>query len=53
MVVTGMGLVSPVGSRLEKAWQNIREGKSGIRQIEDFDASEFSTRIAGVVTDFE
>ncbi|HUD96357.1 MAG TPA: beta-ketoacyl-ACP synthase II [Woeseiaceae bacterium] len=53
VVVTGMGIVSPVGSQLEKAWQNIREGKSGIRPIEDFDASEFSTRIAGVVTDFE
>ncbi len=48
-----MGIVSPVGSQLEKAWQNIREGVSGITPIEDFDASQFSTRIAGVVNDFE
>lgn len=48
-----MGIVSPVGSQLEKAWQNIREGVSGITPIEDFDASQFSTRIAGVVSDFE
>jgi 3-oxoacyl-[acyl-carrier-protein] synthase II len=48
-----MGIVSPVGSQLEKAWQNIREGVSGIVPIEDFDASQFSTRIAGVVSDFE
>ncbi|HEX7718174.1 MAG TPA: beta-ketoacyl synthase N-terminal-like domain-containing protein, partial [Woeseiaceae bacterium] len=53
VVVTGMGIVSPVGSQLEKAWQNIREGVSGITPIEDFDASQFSTRIAGVVSDFE
>ncbi len=48
-----MGIVSPVGSQLEKAWQNIREGVSGISSIEDFDASQFSTRIAGMVSDFE
>lgn len=48
-----MGIVSPVGSKLEKAWQNIREGVSGITPIADFDASQFSTRIAGVVSDFE
>ena len=52
VVVTGLGIVSPVGSRLEKAWQNIREGNSGIGPIEDFDASGFTTRIAGTVRDF-
>jgi 3-oxoacyl-(acyl-carrier-protein) synthase len=41
-----------VGSRIEKAWQNIREGNSGIGPIEDFDASGFTTRIAGTVRDF-
>ncbi|MGH8193855.1 MAG: beta-ketoacyl-ACP synthase II [Woeseiaceae bacterium] len=53
VVVTGMGLVSPVGSQLEHAWQNIREGRSGIGPIEHFDASRFTTRIAGAVKDFE
>lgn len=48
-----MGIVSPVGSQLEKAWQNIREGNSGIGPIEEFDASDFTTRIAGNVRDFD
>ncbi|MDZ7643645.1 MAG: beta-ketoacyl-ACP synthase II [Woeseiaceae bacterium] len=53
VVVTGMGIVSPVGSKLETAWQNICEGRSGIRTIDLFDASTFATRIAGIVPDFE
>ena len=48
-----MGIVSPVGSELEKAWRSIREGQSGISPIEDFDASDFATRIAGSVQDFD
>ena len=48
-----MGIVSPVGSQLETAWQNVREGRSGIRPIEEFDAGKFTTRIAGTVTDFD
>lgn len=52
VVVTGMGIISPVGSRIEKAWQNIREGNSGIVPIESFDTSTFATRIAGIVPDF-
>lgn len=53
VVVTGMGIVSPVGSELETAWRNIREGQSGITPIEDFDVSEFATRIAGSVQGFD
>jgi 3-oxoacyl-[acyl-carrier-protein] synthase II len=53
VVVTGMGIVSPVGSELETAWRNIREGRSGITPIEDFDASDFATRIAGSVQGFD
>ncbi len=53
VVVTGMGIVSPVGSKIEEAWTNIREGNSGIVPIEDFDTSAFSTRIAGVVRGFD
>jgi 3-oxoacyl-[acyl-carrier-protein] synthase II len=48
-----MGLVSPVGSRLEDAWENIREGRSGIGPITHFDASGFTTRISGSVRDFD
>ena len=53
VVVTGMGIVSPVGSELETAWRNIREGQSGITPIEDLDVSEFATRIAGSVQGFD
>ena len=53
VVVTGIGIVSPVGSKLETAWTNIREGRSGISPIESFDASGFATQIAGVVPDFD
>jgi 3-oxoacyl-[acyl-carrier-protein] synthase II len=48
-----MGLISPVGSQLEKAWENVREGRSGIGPIKGFDASQFSTKIAGEVRDFD
>jgi 3-oxoacyl-[acyl-carrier-protein] synthase II len=48
-----MGIVSPVGSELEAAWNNIREGQSGITAIDDFDVSEFATRIAGSVQGFD
>lgn len=53
VVVTGMGIISPVGSQIEKAWNNVREGRSGIGPIEDFDTTGFSTRIGGVVKDFD
>lgn len=54
VVVTGLGIVSPVGSQLEKAWKNITEGVSGINSIppEIFDATDFSVKIAGNVDDF-
>lgn len=53
VVITGMGIVSPVGSKLEDAWTNIREGRSGITAIDTFDAAGFATRIAGQVRDFD
>lgn len=55
VVVTGLGIVSPVGSKIKTAWDNIVAGKSGINRISPdlFDASEFSVRIAGNVTDFD
>ena len=53
VVITGMGIVSPVGSRLDDAWKNVCEGNSGISLIEDFDTSAFPTRIAGIVKDFD
>ncbi len=53
VVITGMGIVSPVGNELETAWQNICAGRSGIRAIDLFDASAFNTRIAGQVAEFD
>ncbi|MFZ1344349.1 beta-ketoacyl-ACP synthase II [Thiothrix eikelboomii] len=55
VVVTGLGIVSPVGSSLATAWDNIKAGQSGINTIspELFDASEFSVRIAGNVKGFK
>lgn len=52
IVVTGLGIVSPVGSTVDTAWKNICAGKSGISNIDAFDASEFSVRISGAVRDF-
>jgi len=53
VVVTGLGIVSPVGNDVATAWANILAGKSGIGPITHFDASTFPTRIAGEVRDFD
>ncbi len=53
VVVTGIGLLSSVGTGTEECWSAIRNGKNGIELITQFDASEFSCRIAGEVKDFD
>ena len=53
VVITGLGIVSPVGNTIESAWDNLVNGRSGIGPITRFDASEFSARIAGEVKDFD
>ncbi|HEX4480859.1 MAG TPA: beta-ketoacyl-ACP synthase II [Rudaea sp.] len=53
VVITGLGIVSPVGNDVATAWKNIVEGKSGIGPVTHFDASTFPTRIAGEVRDFD
>ncbi|MDO9282726.1 MAG: beta-ketoacyl-ACP synthase II [Methylotenera sp.] len=52
VVVTGLGVVSPVGIGVKTAWDNILAGKSGITKITKFDASAFTSTIAGEVKDF-
>jgi 3-oxoacyl-[acyl-carrier-protein] synthase II len=52
VVITGMGLVTPLGVGVEKNWRALIEGRSGIGPISRFDASDFPTRIAGEVKDF-
>jgi 3-oxoacyl-[acyl-carrier-protein] synthase II len=53
VVVTGLGIVSPVGSTVPSAWESIVSGKSGITRITRFDASSFASQIAGEVKDFD
>ena len=49
VVVTGMGMVSPLGYGVEHNWSEITAGKSGIKKIEHFDVSDISSKIAGVI----
>ncbi|MFY2508180.1 beta-ketoacyl-ACP synthase II [Vibrio pectenicida] len=53
VVVTGMGMLSPVGNTVESSWKALLEGQSGIVNIEHFDSENFSTRFAGLVKDFD
>ncbi|MFC7087964.1 beta-ketoacyl-ACP synthase II [Halomonas salifodinae] len=53
VVVTGLGLVTPVGNSVKESWDNIVAGKSGIAPIEHFDVSGFNTRFGGSVKDFD
>lgn len=52
VVVTGIGIISPLGTGIEKNWKGIIEGRSGIRRITRFDAANFPVQIAGEVPDF-
>ena len=53
MVITGLGILSPVGLTLQQNWENISNGVSGIGTITQFDASGFPCKIAGEVKDFD
>ena len=53
VVVTGMGMLSPVGNNVESSWKALLAGQSGIVDIEHFDTEHFSTRFAGLVKDFD
>jgi 3-oxoacyl-[acyl-carrier-protein] synthase II len=52
VVITGMGVVSPVGNDVDTFWNSLITGKSGIRKIDRFDTTGFATQIAGTVNDF-
>jgi 3-oxoacyl-[acyl-carrier-protein] synthase II len=52
VVITGMGVVSPIGNNIESFWGNLIEGKSGISSIDSFDVSSLKVKIAGIVRDF-
>ena len=53
VVVTGLGLVSPLGTGVEKSWSNLCSGKSGIDLITRFDTEDFAVKIAAEVKDFD
>ncbi|MBV8280413.1 MAG: hypothetical protein JO170_34835, partial [Verrucomicrobia bacterium] len=53
VVVTGLGLITPIGNNIKTFWENLVAGKNGIRKISLFDASIFDCQIAGEVPDFD
>src|SRR6201989_1507841 len=53
VVITGMGVVTPIGNDLETFWRHLKEGVSGIDKIKAFDVSEYDCKIAGEVRDFD
>lgn len=53
VVITGLGVISPCGTGKEDFWTNIKAGKSGIGKITRFDTSDFPTKVAGEVKDFD
>lgn len=53
VVVTGLGLISPVGNTVAEGWNNVRDGVSGITPIDHFDVSAFTTRFAGTIRNFD
>jgi 3-oxoacyl-[acyl-carrier-protein] synthase II len=53
VVITGLGVLSPVGNDADTAWENITNGKSGIRNITSFDASDYGSQVAGEVDGFD
>ncbi len=52
VVITGLGIVSPVGSSIDRAWQNICNGVSGVKPLTNFDVSTFPVQFAATVDDF-
>ena len=53
VVITGLGVISPVGIGKDAFWKALLNGESGIGPITHFDAAEYTTRIAGEVKDFD
>src|SRR3979409_383521 len=52
VVVTGIGVISPLGNALKSCWENLTSGKSGVVPITQFDASNYDCKIAGEVKEF-
>lgn len=53
VVVTGIGVINPSGIGKDEFWQNMTEGKSAIKEIDRFDTTDFPTKVAGAISDFQ
>ncbi|AHV98693.1 beta-ketoacyl-ACP synthase II [Paenibacillus sabinae] len=53
VVITGMGVISPLGNTVEEFWEKLRDGQSGISEIDAFDTSAYKTKFGGVVRNFD
>ena len=53
VVVTGIGMLSPLANTAEETWQNLLLGKSGIGNIDHFDTTDYPTKFAGLIKDFD
>src|SRR5881227_3968655 len=53
VVITGLGVITPVGNDLETFWKSLVEGKSGIGRIQTFDTANYDCKIGGEVRDFD
>ena len=53
VVITGLGLLTPVGNRKEETWKALISGRSGIERIKDFDAADYPSQIAGEIKNFD
>ena len=53
VVVTGLGMLSPLGTSIDASWEAAVAGKSGIGLIENFDTTDYAVKIAGAVDGFE
>jgi 3-oxoacyl-[acyl-carrier-protein] synthase II len=53
VVITGMGIISPIGNTVDTFWTNLMKGKSGISEIDTFDVSDTKTKIAGIIREFD
>lgn len=53
VVVTGLGTINPLGNDVESYWENLKEGKSGVYEVDRFDITDYPCKIAGLVKNFE
>lgn len=53
IVITGIGVISPLGNDLASTWEAMKAGRSGIDTIKSMDVTDYSTKIAGEVKDFD